>query len=165
MTRIEHHIHIQASTEQVWHTIADLGGVSKFHPYVEKSYFTSTVTAGVGAARACEIRGGIKVIETSTHWDTLKSLTLNINFVEGQKPPIRDARATLNISQEGGKARVDMVMQYTPHFGPLGLLLDHLLIRPQYERMLPRVLAGLKHHLETGEAVDHTFLRPTLTSA
>lgn len=165
MTRIEHHIHIQQSLEQVWQVLADLGGVSRFHPYVEKSYFTSPLKTGVGAARACEIRGGIKVIETSTHWDVLKSLTLNIQFVEGQKPPIRDARATLKVAQEGGKVRVDMVMQYTPFFGPLGLLLDQLLIRPQYERMLPRVLSGLKHHLETGQVVDHTFLNPTLTSA
>ncbi len=44
-------------------------------------------------------------------------------------------------------------MDYDPKFGPVGWLMDAVMMRPMMAGMFDQVLAGLEHHLRTGEIV------------
>ena len=39
-------------------------------------------------------------------------------------------------------------------FGILGRLMDAMMVRREFTKIVPKVLAGLKHHVETGELVN-----------
>lgn len=41
-------------------------------------------------------------------------------------------------------------------FGPVGALMDQAMVKPQFAKSFEGILAGLKHHCETGEMVDRT---------
>ena len=58
MKEVIQEIQIGAAPGDVWRTLSNLGDVAKYDPAVLKSKYTSTATAGVGATRHCEIKGG-----------------------------------------------------------------------------------------------------------
>ena len=44
-------------------------------------------------------------------------------------------------------------INYDMKFGPIGALMDRFMIQPQVGESFDSLLAGLKHHIETGEEV------------
>ncbi|MGF1506871.1 MAG: hypothetical protein ACFB51_17330 [Anaerolineae bacterium] len=65
----------------------------------------------------------------------------------------------LTVRPEKGGTRVGMRMTYKPRLGPVGALMDRVMIRPRYEKMLPTIMVGLKHYIEQGEPVDGRLLK------
>ena len=47
-----------------------------------------------------------------------------------------------------------MTMDYDMKWGPLGWLMNVLMLRPIMGKLLASVLAGLDHHLVTGERIE-----------
>lgn len=154
MTTISHVVDVKASKQQVWQIIADLGGVVNFHPYVTHSYYTSQKKEGNGASRVCELGSSTEVEETAIEWTTGKSFTLGIAFRKGMKPPISNLQAVMKTEEIAGKTRVTLEMHYQPKYGPVGWMMNQMMIKPQYQKMVPAILAGLKHYAETGEKAD-----------
>ncbi len=154
MTTIQSQITIHAPKEVVWQALSDLGGVNKYHMAVEKSYYSSDQKSGVGASRVCEFANGGSLSETVVRWQDGSSLTLSLN--PGKKmPPFRsNSEGTFSVREDNGNTVVDMEMRYDLRFGFLGRLMDALMVRPQFSKIIPQVLAGLKYHIETGELVD-----------
>jgi len=147
-------IHIDAPRSQVWDAIADLGGVQTFHPGVTKSYYTSEQTEGVGASRRCELKPVGSVDEHAIDWRPGKSVTLDVR--PGPKgPPFKRAQGRMWVDEDSDGTRAGLEFEYQLKFGPIGLLLDRLIIRRQFEKMLPAVLRGLKNHVEGGEISPH----------
>ena len=165
MSTIQISEYIDASPEKVWKLWADLGGIGTFHPHVTNAYYISDQKEGVGAARVCEFRQGFAVEEQAVKWDDGKSLTLHINFIKGTKPPIDNIVAHVGVDAEGSGSRAWMKMSYDPKFGPVGAIMDKVMIRRQYEKLLPSILTGMKHFAETGEAVDWNVYQRILTTA
>jgi hypothetical protein len=58
--------------------------------------------------------------------------------------PIRDVRTTLAVSPNGAVSRAVMQITYTPKFGPIGRLLDLLLLRWKMRGLMDSVLKGLQ---------------------
>lgn len=154
MTVLRYEIEIDASQEKVWKLMANLGDVNKFHPFVPTSYYTTDQLSGVGSARVCEFSPKMAIEETVVDWQDGKSLTLEIAFLKGPTPPVNNMRGTLAVKAQGIGSVASMEMSYEPKFGPVGALMDTMMIRRQYDKMMPGVLKGLKHHAETGEEVD-----------
>lgn len=160
MTYVSAEIRIAAPKARVWDILANLGEVARFHPFVSKSYYHPTsARTGVGASRVCEFGPAMSVRETAVDWREGQSYVLGIEVVKGQKPPIRDFQGHLSVHEIPGGTLARIEMRYEPRFGPIGWLMDRLMIRPQYEKMLPGIMAGLKHHVETGEDVDPGVLK------
>ena len=158
MTTLKHEILINVPKSQVWDMIADLGGVVKFHPLVTKSYYVTDEKQGTGAARVCELGPNTSVNETAIAWKEGESITLDVEFIKGQKPPVHYFHGTLSVRGQGSGTITAMTLEYAPKFGPLGKILDVILLRPQFNKLVPNVLKGLKHHIETGETVDRQVL-------
>ena len=154
MTTLKHEILINVPKSQVWDMIADLGGVVKFHPLVTKSYYVTDEKQGNGAARICELGPKNSVNETAIAWKEGESITLGVEFIKGQKPPVDNFTGTILLKEQGSGTVAAMIIEFAPKFGPLGKLMDVTLLRPQFDKLIPKVLKGLKHHIETGETVD-----------
>ncbi len=148
MTRILNEITIDASKEEVWKVISDLGAIQSYHPLVKKSYYSTEQKEGVGAARVCEFGGGRSVEERAVQWYQNEGITLELG--NGKKmPPFRKAFGRMSLEGIGDKTRVILAFEYSVKFGFLGSVMDRFMIRPQFEKVIPRVLLGLKQQLET----------------
>lgn len=155
MTVLRYEIEIDAPKDEVWKLLANLGDVNKFHPFVPNSYYTSDQLSGVGSSRVCEFSmNDMTVEETVIDWQEGENLTVQIAFIKGMTPPLKDMRGTLAVKANGSGSIASMEISYQPKFGVAGALMDTMMIRRQYDKMLPSVLKGLKHHAETGEEVD-----------
>ena len=152
MTTITSTIRIHASKDEVWKILADLGGIQDFHPGIAKSYYTTDVKEGLGAARVCELFPVGKVEEHVIDWKDGEELTLDVVPLE-KAPPLRDARGRIQLEVDGDETVVTMTVSYRLGWGPIGMLMDALLVRRQFKKVVPAVLRGLKRHAETGEVL------------
>ena len=50
-----------------------------------------------------------------------------------------------------------MQFEYGMKFGFVGALMDRLMVKKQFSKAIPGILAGLKHYAETGEQVDRSI--------
>ncbi|MFQ5435276.1 MAG: SRPBCC family protein, partial [Anaerolineae bacterium] len=110
---------------------------------------------GVGATRHCDLTlFGASVEERITDWQAGREYAIEI--FDGQKsPPFKTAVARLAVRDDGqGGTIVTGEFDYTLKYGPIGYLMDRFMVRPQFEKAFPRLLAGLKHNCETGEIVN-----------
>lgn len=159
MTNLYYEAKTSASPEKIWEILADLGGVMYFHPYVENSYYISEDKEGVGAARICEFFNGMKIEETAADWQPGKSYTVNVAMLAGMTPPIDTPTGELGLEADSDGTCIYMRITYTPRYGLLGRVMDRVMIRRQYEKMIPNILRGLKHYAETGEVVDYEVFK------
>ncbi len=158
MTTIGGEIKVNAPKEKVWKILADLGGVQSFHPGVKKSYYTSDAKEGIGAARVCELLPMGKVEETAVEWHEGESFVLDIASIE-KAPPFKKALGYISVSEEGSETLVSMELEYSMKFGPIGALMDIMMVRSQFKKVVPGILQGLKHYTETGEEITPEVLK------
>ncbi len=158
MTSINEEIRINAPKDKVWKLVADLGNVQVFHPGVSKSYYTSNTKEGIGAARICELLPMGKVEETAVEWKDGESLALEIEALE-KAPPFKKAIGYISVKEDGAQTLASLRIEYSLKFGPLGKVMDAAMVRSQFNKAIPAVLEGLKHHAETGEEVTADVLK------
>ena len=158
MTNIQREIKIDASKAKVWAIVANLGAVQEYHPAVSKSYYTSTATEDVGASRVCELLPMGKVEETAISWNEGESYKLNVTPIE-KMPPFKHAVGEIKLVGDENSTTASFSVDYQLKFGAIGSMMDSLMIRQQFEKLIPAVLAGLKHHAETGEEVTFDVLK------
>jgi carbon monoxide dehydrogenase subunit G len=154
MTTIIREISINASQQKVWDILADFGGIYKFNPGVSKSYSTSTANGGVGATRHCDLLPAGAVEERIIEWHEGRDYKIEIYKGKGA-PPFKTAVGHLKVQPDGSGSKVSMHFHYSLKFGFIGSLMDRLLVKNQFSKAVPGILAGLKHYAETGEMVDN----------
>ena len=149
MSEVNGSTRINAGSEKVWEVISDYGNIQNWSPAVVSSALASEQATGVGAARTCDVPGFGNVEEKVTHWTEGESFTFEVTGVG----PLRYARSTWHVAPEGAGARVSVRVEYRVKFGPLGALLNAVVIHRKIGSTLKQSLQGLKHHVETGEIV------------
>lgn len=157
-TEITSEIRINAPKEKVWAIIADLGGVQNFHPGVKKSYYTSANKKGIEASRVCELLPIGSVEESAVQWHEGEGYVLQIFPLE-KAPPFKKAFGRFTLKKDGQRTCVIFTVEYSLKFGPIGRLMNKLLVKPQFRKVVPAVLTGLKHYTETGEVVTPEVLK------
>ena len=153
MTTVSYKIHIDAPVEKVWNILADFGGIYKWNPGVSHSHSTSSNNEGFGASRHCDLKPSGSIEERILEWHEGESYTLEIYDGKGA-PPFKQAVAKLAVKPEGSGAIATMTIEYSLKFGPVGALMNLVMVKPFTHKATRGVLAGLKHHAETGELVD-----------
>lgn len=151
MASVSSKIHIDAPKEQVWEVLADLGGIYKWNPGVSSSHYTSEQTTGDGATRHCDLqnpRGYLE--ERALEWREGEGYVIDIY---DSNLPIEKNLVTFSLAAEGDGTTVTVTPDYKLKYGLLGSLLDRLFARRQLQKGFDAMLAGLKHHVETGELV------------
>ncbi len=149
---------INAPAESVWSVLADFGNVYRYHPAIKHSVLTGDADSGPGARRKCLFHDGGSVTEEITEWIDGESYTVNFTQMD---MPLKTARATLSVIPVDDHTSTALVrMDYTPKWGPLGALIDAVMMRRMMNVMFSRVLAGLDHYVTTGEPIDKGIPAP-----
>ena len=145
MTKVTGEVRINAAKKKVWSVLADLGAVSAWNPGIANSYYTSEAKEGVGAARRCDFPDGGYVKERVIDWKAEDTMTLDI--YEGTVP-FDNFYGTLTVRDDGDSSIVHFALEYD--------LKSDVPVEPQEierqnrDELIPLVLGGLKHYVETG---------------
>ena len=151
MSHIEYTAKVHATAATAWSAIADFQNVHRYHPIVERVTQISEHDRGLGAGRICHFYDGGSVKETITAWKEGESF--EVELTEGSMP-FKRSRATMRVLPfDEENSCVTLSMDYETKFGPVGKLMDRLMIRSKMSGMFAKVLNGFEHHLETGELV------------
>lgn len=160
MTEISASIRIDAPKDEVWAVMADFGGIWQFNPSVNKSYSLTEANHGVGAERRCELTlAGASVDERIVEWSDAGSMAVEI-YAGKKMPPIKNVIGRLEVREDGAGSVASGTMTYDTKFGPIGWAMDKLIVSKQFEKAFTGIFAGLKHHVETGEAVERGVKLP-----
>lgn len=154
MKHVSGTVQIDAPTQRVWEVLADFGNINTFNPGLTASYLTGDDTSGVGATRHCDLTvPGASIEERIVEWKEGEGYRVQI--YDGVRNPFATAFATLIVTPVDGDAArssVSMQLEWKTKGWFLGSLLDRGL-RTQNRKAVKGLLAGLKHHIETGDPV------------
>ena len=142
-------IDLPTSVDDVWATYADFGNVQRWSPLVAESSLTSGVTEGVGVARHCELVPRGAVDEVVSEWTPGARMVIEVE----PAGPIAAQQVTIDFTGSESSSSVRMSMQVTlqPGAEERGDA-----IAESFRGVIRSTLAGLCHHLTTGELVDET---------
>jgi uncharacterized protein YndB with AHSA1/START domain len=143
-------IAICAPTDKVWEVIADFENVASWAPTIVDSRSTTEVKSGVGARRVLDHKSGQVVEEVIVEWNEGHSF---IYQIPNGFWPVKSLREVWSVEPSPEGSVVVVTMDFEMQLGPLGAIMDLLILRWLMDRELALGLAGLKHHVETGEVV------------
>ncbi len=145
MTVIEHDVHAACAPERVWALLADLEAVGRYNPGVRRAAVEGTQRAGIGARRSCELVPKGRVVERVTHWEDGRAVGLEVAESDW---PIHFMRWITRLEPSDGGTRITQALEYQVKFGPLGWLLDSLVMKRKLTAALDVVFASLVRHAE-----------------
>ena len=143
-------INIDAAADEVWEALADIGNIYAWNPGVAASHLTTDEATGIGAARYCDLGGKNYLDEQVVEWEDGERLTMRVT---GTNLPFKtaDIRFRLRPDPESGGTTVAVSPEYELKYGPIGALMDALVVRKTYLKGMQALLQGLKEYVENGE--------------
>jgi len=145
MTTIHHEVQANCAPEQVWALLSDLEAVQRYNPTVRTATVQGARRTGVGAERACELVPKGRVVERVTHWEDGRAVGLEVAQSDW---PIHFMRWVTRVEPAGASTRITQSLEYKVKFGPVGWLLDNLVIKRKLTSTLDEVFASLVKHAE-----------------
>src|SRR5262245_60804068 len=129
--------------ERVWSP--DLGAVGRYNPGVRRAALDGTQRDGVGGRRSCDLVPKGRVVERVTHWEDGRALGLEVAESDW---PIHFMRWVTRVEPRGGGTRISQTLEYEVKFGPLGWMLDRMVMKRKLTATLDTVFASLVRHAE-----------------
>jgi len=148
MTVLENSIRIDTAPEKVWSVLASLAALAKYDPGVSRVEIVSEAKEGPGAARRCDLTPGGWFKERIADWRPNEALSFELYECS---LPVRRLRHSYTLVREGGATVVRQQMEYELKFGPLGKLLDAVMVRRKWDAGIKAFLSGLKRCAETDQ--------------
>jgi uncharacterized protein YndB with AHSA1/START domain len=145
MTVLHNAIHIDASPDKVWSVLTSLDALEHYDPGVTHVDIVSDVKAGPGSARKCDLKPGGWFKERVTTWRPHEELAFELYECT---LPVKSLVHRYTLKPEGAGTRVEQHMQYRLKFGPVGALMDFLMVRRQWDLGVKGFFAGLKRYVE-----------------
>jgi hypothetical protein len=146
MTILESSIEIAAPRARVWEVLATLDALERYDPGVMRSKIMSRERTGVGATRQCDLKPGGWFRERVTTWEPERAL--GFELFECTLPVKRLDHHYVLTPIDGG-TRVDQRMEYRLKLGPLGLMMDAVIVRRRWKAGIEDFLRGLKQLAES----------------
>lgn len=163
MSNLSKTIIIEAAPERVWAILKDFGGVHRWHPKVESSPLTGARNEGLGAGRVCNFYDGTSVREQIVEYRDGESMRVELSEFS---MPLHRAEARLALRVLGqSRTEVTFSMDYDVKFGPLGWVMNSLMMQPMLAKMFEQILESLRHHVITGELVGRDGERQGVSAA
>lgn len=152
-TIITRKVIIDAPKQKVWDALADFGNVQNMSPNIAKSYLTTEQVNGLGAERHCDFTTmGAQVEERIVEWNEGESLKIDI-YERKNMPMIADILASFNLEESDNKVILLASFEYSMSSG-LGNVMNSLVMKKMNIKSWELFIAGIKHHVETGENVN-----------
>jgi hypothetical protein len=145
MPTIHHEIRANCPPERVWALLSDLEAVQRYNPGVRAATIRGARRTGVGAERACELVPKGRVVERVTHWEDGRAVGLEVTESDW---PIHFMRWVTRLESAGATTRITQSLEYKLKFGPVGWLLDGLVMKRKLTSALDGVFASLVKHAE-----------------
>jgi hypothetical protein len=145
MTTIQHEIRASCPPATIWALLSDLEAVAVYNPGVRSAKVSGGRRGGVGAERACELLPKGNVVERVTHWEAGRAVGLEV--VESDWP-IHYMRWVTRVEPAPAGSVVTQTLEYAVKFGPLGWLLDHVVMKRKLTKNLDAVFASLVKHAQ-----------------
>ena len=145
MRLLEERVEIKAPAELVWDVLADFGGVENWAPYMRRSHLIGDQDTGIGMRRGMRHAWGFRFEEVVTQWHESKGFAFDVLKAPF---PMRDVKEVWVLAPENGHTAVETQVRYGTHLGPLGALVDWLLVRFVVRREMRAGLGGLKEYTE-----------------
>jgi len=145
MTTIHHQIEAACAPDRVWAVLADLEAVQHYNPTVRAATVRGARRSGVGAERVCDLLPKGRVVERVTHWADGREVGLEVAESDW---PIRFMRWVTRIEPKGAGSLISQNLEYELKFGPLGWLLDKLVMKRRLTATLDDVFARLAKRAE-----------------
>ena len=136
---------INAPRSHVWSALADIGAIHAWNPGVQASHTTSDLDTGLGASRHCDLGGRNYLDEEVVEYEAGQRLTMRI---VNSNMPFERADIRFRLEPAGDATTVSVSPDYQLKYGPVGTLMDHLVVRRKYEKGMRALLRGLKQHVE-----------------
>jgi len=149
MTTVQHQVFAACPPDRVWALLADLEAVQHYNPGVRHAAVEGAQRSGVGARRSCDLLPKGRVVERVTHWEDGRAVGLEVAESDW---PIHFMRWVTRVEPQGGGACITQSLEYQVKFGPLGWLLDRLVMKRKLTATLDAVFASLVRHAESGAA-------------
>ena len=130
----------------VWETLADLEGVGRWNPAIDRAECVTDRRRGLGATRRCWMHPSGWMTETVTEWEPEHRIALTIE----QASPLRTGVARFRLEDAEGGTRLVASFDYEVRFGPLGPVIDRLVVHRQLATGWRAAMEGLRHHVEQG---------------
>jgi hypothetical protein len=145
MTTIHHEIQAACPSERVWALLSDLEAVERYNPGVRRAAVEGAQRTGIGARRSCELLPKGRVVERVTHWEEGRAVGLEV--VESDWP-IHFMRWVTRLEPSDGGTRISQSLEYAVKLGPLGWLLDRMVMKRKLTAALDGVFATLVKQAE-----------------
>lgn len=143
-----------------WKLLRDLSRLHMYLRGVTALTFVGAQREGVGTHRRVRMAGLLTMDEIVTEWREAEALTLRLGRGNrGPLPPLREHYFDYGLAERDGRAWLVNRMRYTVSFGPLGTLLDRLLLRRAFTRQLQGITLAQKLYYETGRQVTPAMLK------
>jgi ligand-binding SRPBCC domain-containing protein len=155
MTIVQHRIRTHASPERVWSILNDLEAVRSYNSSVRSVTITSETRAGVGATRSCELAPKGTVVERVTLCEELRAIGFEVVKSDW---PIHFMRWTTSLAADSEGTVISQQLSYKVKFGPLGWLLDQLVMKRKLSATLDNVFANLVRVCEDPSAANRSAL-------
>lgn len=142
-----------APASDVWKSWDNFGDIQIFNPNLSaSSLVNASPQSGLGAERRCDFSDGKNhILERITFYKEGESMEIDIY---GGTVPLKRAVARISLkSLSSFRSEVTFTMDFTPKFGPLGILMIPLM-KAQFRGAIRKLLAGNKAFVENGTQVN-----------
>jgi hypothetical protein len=145
MTVIRHQLQARCAPDRIWSLLADLEAVAHYNPGVVAAKIQGDKRTGIGAVRVCELLPKGRVVERVTHWEDGRALGLEVAQSDW---PIHFMRWVTRIERSDDGSRITQELEYRVKFGPIGWLLDRLVMERKLRTSLDGIFESLVKHAE-----------------
>ncbi len=135
---------VRAPRSLVWDALVDLEGVSTWNPSIDAAECLSEVREGLGARRRCYMHPSGWMIESVTEWEPLSAIAFEIE----NAPPLKTGLGRFVLRGDDAGTRLQASFDYEVRFGPLGPVIDRLVVHRQLASGWNSGMAGLREHVE-----------------
>jgi uncharacterized protein YndB with AHSA1/START domain len=135
---------IDAPRHVVWDALADIEAVAIWNPGIDDVECMSEVRDGIGATRRCFTHPTGWMTETVTEWVEGELITFDIE----DAAPLRNGTASFELSDEGCSVRLVANLEYEVKLGPLGPVIDRLIVQRRLGDALESGVEGLQEFSE-----------------
>lgn len=140
MTIVNHQFDANCPPAALWTVLADLGRVAEYNDSVRSARISPAEGGRKGAIRICALVPKGEVTERVTEWEEGRSLGLEVVKSDW---PVQFMNWVTNIEPAGSGSRVIQRLEYKMKFGPVGWLLNALVMRRAIERNVGKALKGM----------------------
>ena len=155
----DYQIEIPLSQDQAWEKLRDISRADQYVPGVTELELTTQQTEGEGASRRVFQGKKLALDETVVQWR--EGLGFSLRLHRGDKgpiPPMTEAFFDYGLRERDGKVYLHNRMRYKVGLGPLGWLLQKLVLAKVVAGAVRDTTIAQKLFYETGQKVSKEAL-------